>query len=57
MKKLSIGIVVGIFIGIGVGSRTCQEEVNQVIDTIQGSCQQYIDTAEDQITMLNNILR
>lgn len=57
MKLITIALIVGMFLGFGLGTMTKQKEINQVIDTLQMSCQQYIDTAEDQITMLNNILR
>jgi len=57
MKTLSIGIVLGIFIGFGIGSRTCKQEVNQVIETLGSECTDALSYHSNQITLLNNQLK
>lgn len=57
MKLLSVGIVLGIFIGFGLGSKTCQEETDQIIHKMANSCNEAMGYAEDQIDLLNEKLK
>jgi len=55
--QFSIGIVLGIFIGFMIGTQTCKQEVNQVIETLGSECTDALSYHTDHITLLNNQLK